>query len=343
MPEWRLWLTHRRGRLRAGVVARITQEFREERMLSRRSLLNGAIGAGVMLAAPGTQTAEAQMSTPARKRTIVDAQVHLWKAESDDWKWVPGRKPQLPEPFTIEKLVPLMDEAGVDRVVVVPPSWPGDRNDYGLEAARRYPDRFRVMGRIPLQTPESAALLPTWRDQPGMVGVRLTFLGPMSAWVTDGTADWFWPAAEKAGLPVMFLAPGKGPAFAGIAERHPGLQLIVDHMNLTAEIRDKGETAEAIAQTCALAKYPNVSCKMSAAPGNSTEAYPFRDMTPHLKRVFEAFGRERCYWGTDMTNSFAKATYRQRVTHFTETLDFLSDEDKDWVMGRAILQRLGWS
>ena len=32
---------------------------------------------------------------------------------------------------------------------------------------------------------------------------------------------------------------------------------------------------------------------------------------PHLKRVFEAFGRERCYWGTDLTSSFAKATYRQ--------------------------------
>ena len=46
-----------------------------------------------------------------------------------------GRKPQLPEPFTIEKLVPMMDEAGVDRVVIVPPSWPGDRNDYALEAA----------------------------------------------------------------------------------------------------------------------------------------------------------------------------------------------------------------
>jgi hypothetical protein len=59
--------------------------------------------------------------------------------------------------------------------------------------------------------------------------------------------------------------------------------------------------------------------------------------------VFEAFGRERCYWGTDMTNSLDKATYRQRVTHFTEALDFLSEEDKDWVMGRAILARLKWA
>src|SRR2546423_334994 len=99
---------------------------------------------------------------------IVDAQVHLWKAESPDWPWVAGRKPQLPEPFTIEKLVPLMDEAGVDRAVIVPPSWPGDRNDYGLEAVERHPHRFAVMGRISLEKPEAAALLPKWKQQPGM-------------------------------------------------------------------------------------------------------------------------------------------------------------------------------
>jgi predicted TIM-barrel fold metal-dependent hydrolase len=319
----------------------MTPNIREGPMLSRRSFINGTIGAGVAFAAPGTQTAEAQMSP--RKRMIVDAQVHLWTAETPEWRWVPGRVPQLPEPFTIEKLVALMDEAGVDRVVVVPPSWPGDRNDYGLEAARRYPNRFAVMGRIPLDKPESAALLPKWKEQPGMLGVRLTFLGPQAAWATDGTADWFWPAAEKAGLPVMFLAPGNGAAFNRVAERHPRLNLIIDHMNLSLDLKKNNQLDSAVEQTIALAKYPNVSCKMSASPAVSSEPYPFRDVAPILKRVFEAFGRERCYWGTDMTNSFAKATYRQRVTHFTETLDFLSEEDKDWVMGRAILARLGWA
>ena len=312
-------------------------------MLSRREFLTSAVGAGMTLGAQGAQPASAQTARPAGKRTIVDAQVHLWKAESPDWQWVPGRTPQLPEPFTIEKLVPLMDEAGVDRVVIVPPSWPGDRNDYGLEAAKRYPSRFAVMGRIPLEKPESAALLPKWKEQPGMVGVRVTFLGPLAKWLTDGTADWFWPAAEKAGLPIMFLAPGNGPAFLRIAERHPGLHLIVDHMNLSIDIARSNAIPAALDHTVALAKYPNVSVKMSSAPTYSSEPYPYRDMLPHLRRVFEAFGRERCYWGTDMTNSFAKATYRQRVTHFTEELDFLSEEDKDWVMGRGILKRLDWA
>ena len=280
----------------------------------------------------------------ARKRMIVDAQVHLWKAESPDWPWVPGRKPQLPEPFTIERLLRLMDEAGVDRVVIVPPSWPGDRNDYGLEAARRYPDRFAVMGRIAVQKPEqSAALLPKWKEQPGMLGLRFTFMREQSALLTSGSANWVWPAAEKAGLPVMFLAPGNIPKFAAVAERHPGLTLIIDHMSLTLDIAKEGKIKEAIDDVVSLAKYPNVSVKLSSSPTYSFEPYPWRDMTEHLKRCFDAYGPQRCHWGTDLTNAFAKSTYRQRITHFTEELPFLSEEDKDWVMGRAILKRLNWA
>src|SRR6266436_2631949 len=148
---------------------------------------------------------------------IVDSQVHLWKAETPDWRWVAGRVPQ-------------MDEAGVDRAVIVPPSWPGDRNDYALEAVKRYPGRFAVMGRIALEKPESAALLPKWKEQPGMLGVRLTLHRAQSALLESGAADWSWPAPEKARLPVMFLAPGNAPRFKAIAERHPQLPLIIDHM-----------------------------------------------------------------------------------------------------------------
>jgi predicted TIM-barrel fold metal-dependent hydrolase len=310
-------------------------------MLSRRRFLNSTLGASASLL-PLTQFSGPAAAQPAR-RMIVDAQVHLWKAETPDWQWVPGAKPQLPEPMTIERLLPMMDEAGVDRVVVVPPSWPGDRNDYALEAAQRYPNRFHVMGRIPLKNPQSAALLPKWREQPGMLGVRVIFLGPTIPWLTDGTADWFWPAAEKAQVPVMFFAPGQMSKFAAIAERHPQLTLIIDHMGLTASMVKDNTVTEAVDQAVALAKYPNVSAKLSGSLGIATEPYPFRDVTAHLHRVFDAYGPQRCYWGTDMTNSFAKATYRQRVTHFTEELSFLSESDKDWVMGRAILARLQWS
>jgi L-fuconolactonase len=73
------------------------------------------------------------------------------------------------------------------------------------------------------------------------------------------------------------------------------------------------------------------------------EFYPFRDVIPHIQRLSDVFGPERCYWGTDVTNSFDLATYRQRVTQFTEELPFLTENDKDWITGRAILARLRWT
>ena len=69
----------------------------------------------------------------------------------------------------------MMDEAGVDRAIIVPPTWPGDDNDHALEAVSRHPDRFAIMGRFAVERPESKALLPTWKRQQGMLGVRLAF------------------------------------------------------------------------------------------------------------------------------------------------------------------------
>jgi predicted TIM-barrel fold metal-dependent hydrolase len=307
-------------------------------MFTRRKFIGTTLGAGVALATGGCAT------QPAGKRMIVDAQVHLWKADGPDYPWNAGAKPQLPEPFTVERVVPLMDEAGVDRVVIVPPAL-NDVNSYALDAVRRYPNRFAVMGRIPLQDPQSAALLPGWKNQPGMLGVRVTFNTPETlAWLSDGTVDWFWPAAEKNRLPVMFLAFGNVHRFGPIAQRHPDLPLIIDHMGVNTAIAKEGKLAEKIADAVALAKYPNVSIKMSNLVNTSLESYPFRDLNDHLKRVLDAYGPQRCYWGTDLTNtSFTRVTWRQRITHFTEELSFLSECDKDWVMGRSIRERLKWA
>ncbi len=308
-------------------------------MLTRRKFVGSSIAAGAAVAA-GAQPALAQAPP---KRMIVDAQAHLWKASAPDYPWDAGVTPQLPEPFTYERALALMDAAGIDRVVIVPPGL-NDVNTYALEAAAKHPTRFRVMGRIPIEDPKSAALLPKWKEQPGMVGVRLTFNNPKHlALLTSGGADWFWPAAEKAGLPVMFLAFGRVNLFGPIAEKHPGLQLIIDHMGVSQAIAKEGKTAEAIGQAVALAKYPNVSVKLSNLPNASLEPYPFKDLNEPIKRLFDAYGPQRCYWGTDVTNGMGRSDGKQRLAHFTEELKFMSESDKDMVMGRAILQRLKWA
>jgi predicted TIM-barrel fold metal-dependent hydrolase len=277
--------------------------------------------------------------------TIIDAQVHVWLPETADRPWPPGgaARVQLPYALDYTKLLPLMDEAGVDRAILVPPSWEGERNDHALEAAERYPKRFAVMGRLALGRPADPDRVRSWKAQPGMLGIRQVFMQERErAWVADGTADWFWRAAEEADVPVMLHAAGLMKEVSAIADKHPRLTLILDHFGLSSGIVKNGHLKEAIGEAVALAKHANVYVKVSAAPVYSREDYPYRDLDPHVKRIVDAYGPKRCFWGTDLSHALHKATYRQCVTHFTEALAFLSDQDKEWIMGRGLAECLGW-
>jgi predicted TIM-barrel fold metal-dependent hydrolase len=252
----------------------------------------------------------------------------------------PGHEERTP--YSYEQLLADMDRAGVDRAILVPPSIDVDRNDYALEGARKYPDRFAVMGRVALKTGAGKDMLKGWRDQPGMLGVRLTFHRDADRpWLTDGTADWFWPEAERHGIPVMVHAPERLAEIGAIAERHPGLRIIVDHMGFARATMD-AKAMPAVERVNALARHPNVSVKVSALPCFSTEPYPFKNLDDPLRRVIAAFGPRRAFWGSDITRVPASCTLRQVVTHFTQELDFLSGADLEWIMGRGLAECLRW-
>ena len=273
---------------------------------------------------------------------IVDSQVHIWGADTPDRPWPPGRATEAQKPYPIDKeaLLLQMDLARVRRMVLVPPSWEGERNDLALDAARSYPDRFAVMGRLAIQKPESRTLLADWKKQPGMLGMRFTFHNEhYRHFLTDGTADWLWPAAEKAGIPLMVLVPGALDHLDRIAGRHPGLKLVIDHVGLNR--RDKGANVwEDLPAVCALARHPNVAVKASGMPSLSREPYPFRDLHPHIRTLVDAFGPRRTFWGTDLTRM--PCSYYECIALFTEHLPWLKGGDLEQVMGRAICDWLDW-
>jgi len=272
---------------------------------------------------------------------IVDAQVHIWAADTPERPWPPeGRgRAHRPMPFSKDDLLREMDTAGVARVVIVPPSWEGDRNDLALAAARLHPARFAVMGRPPL-APADRHRLQYWREQPGMLGIRVTTAGAGARELfTEREGDWLWATAERHGLPAMVSVPGLLPAIDAIAARHPDLKLVIDHLALARGGKDDAAFAD-IEQLLALAKRPNVAAKASALPRYSSESYPYPLLHPHLRRMFDAFGPRRFFWGTDLTG--IPCTYRQAVTLFTEELPWLQGDDLDWVMGRALCEWLGW-
>lgn len=269
---------------------------------------------------------------------ITDAQVHIWAADTPARPWPKsGRStPHRPEPLSAESLLREMDAAGVYRAVIVPPSWEGDRNDLALAACQAHPGRFAVMGRLDL-LPADPAILANWRSQPGMLGLRFT-VRPEHTWLTDGSAEWVWEGAVRHDLSVMISCPGALPIIDALAIRHPGLRLVIDHLAL---IRTKDDAAFAdLPKLLALARHPNVAAKASALPCFSSQPYPYRNLHGYLRQVFEAFGYERMFWGTDLTR--LPCTYRQAVTMFTEELSFLGGTDLEWVMGRGVCSWLGW-
>ena len=141
---------------------------------------------------------------------IIDSQVHIWAPETAEKPYARknASQPHRPVPLGHDELLREMDGAGVVRCVLVPPTWEADRNDTSLEAARLYPDRFRVMGRLALQEPESRALMATWKTSAAHAGHSDGFQrGTNRQWLEDGTADWFWDAAERYDVPVMAFAP----------------------------------------------------------------------------------------------------------------------------------------
>ncbi len=273
---------------------------------------------------------------------LVDAQIHIWAESTPERPWPARHAPHRPGSFTAEDLLREMAEAGVDRAVLVPPSWEGERNDLVLAAAQAYPQRFAVMGRLDPRDPQSRSRFARWTEQPGMLGLRFTFHTPQfEPMLHDGSADWIWPEAERAGLPLMVLINQRlAPKIATIAERHPQLRLIIDHMAVPKGSKGADVAFADLPMLLALAKYPNVAVKASGIPHFATDAYPFPSLHAPLRAAFDAFGPRRMFWGTDMTK--LACSYRQAVTLYTEELPWLKGEDLEWVMGRGLCDWLGW-
>jgi predicted TIM-barrel fold metal-dependent hydrolase len=269
---------------------------------------------------------------------IVDSQIHIWENAK-----MSAHHRQIPT-YDVDDALAEMKSAGVDAAVLHPPSTLGEAvNVQAVEAVKAHPDKFVILGHFDLEAPNKEEIVRNWRSRPGMVGFRFTFNQPQQKhYWTDGSLDWFWKACEEQGYVVGLLAGANIKDFARIAERYPGLKMHIDHLGRHgggAGGTDDPAWAD-LDDMLALAKLPNVGVKMSGAPSYSSAPYPYKNIHGHLQRIFDAFGPDRCFWGTDITRM--PCSYRQCVTMFTEELPWLKGNDLDLVMGRAMCNWLGW-
>jgi predicted TIM-barrel fold metal-dependent hydrolase len=168
-----------------------------------------------------------------------------------------------------------------------------------------------------------------------MLGLRITFKQQ-----GDPTDDTVWSEAEKGGVPIMtVVAPEQMPLIGMAAARHPTVRITVDHLGIPMGTKDDAAVAH-FDQLLPLAKYPNIAVKAASLPSYTSDSYPYRRVHPWLRQVYDAFGPQRIFWGSDITK--LPCSYRQAITMFTEEIPWLTEEDKEWIMGRGLCEWLGW-
>jgi predicted TIM-barrel fold metal-dependent hydrolase len=151
-------------------------------------------------------------------------------------------------------------------------------------------------------------------------------------------------AGAQHGLPVNILCWGRLEQARAVAARNPDTAIVIDHLGLQQpfEPPPPGEPFAELPNVLKLAAYPNVAIKITGACTLSHEPFPYNDIWAPLGRIFDAFGIDRCMWGTDWTRAVGLLTYKQGVDAFRVT-DRLSDGDKATLMAGTLQRVYKWS
>jgi predicted TIM-barrel fold metal-dependent hydrolase len=274
---------------------------------------------------------------------IIDAQVHAYERDHPGRPWAAVL--HGPPEVTGEAMVSAMDAVGVDGALLVSP-FTMYRYDasYAIEVHAAHPDRFALIKPVDPTDPAVADTIAAWAERDGAVAVRIMMTRGVASDPADPGISRVLAAAAKHTLPVNLLCWGRLEQVEQMAARNPNTMLVIDHLGLQQpfEPPPPKEPFADLAKVLKLAAHDNVTIKISGACTLSHEPYPYSDIWGPLGRIFDAFGFDRCMWGTDWTRAVALLTYKEGVDAFRLT-DRLSDSDRAALMGGTLQHVYDWS
>lgn len=275
---------------------------------------------------------------------IIDSQIHAYEANTPKRPW--RTVPNWPPSATGDEMVAAMDRVGVDGAIFISSfSMYGYDASYALEVQKAHPGKFGLVKPVDPDDPAVEDVVAEWKRTPGTVGIRALMKTDSPHRAGHPGLDRMLRAAARHGFPVNILCWGNLEAGAALIDRHPETRFILDHLGILQPHEAAARAAEPWAdlpKVLELAKRPNLVIKVSGACTLSKEPYPYPDIWDPLARVFDAWGFERCLWGTDWTRAFAVVNYEQAVEPFRLT-DRLSASERAMLMGGACAKAYGWT
>jgi predicted TIM-barrel fold metal-dependent hydrolase len=241
-------------------------------------------------------------------------------------------------------MVAAMDEVGVNGAIFIS-AFSMYRYDasYAVEVQRAHPSRFGIVKPVDPDDPDVADVVADWKKTPGTVGIRIMLTREHKRAADEGL-DRIARAAVRHDFPLNILCWGNLDAGMALIDRHPDTRFILDHLGILQPRVPPAppEPWADLPKVLELARRPNVVIKISGACTLSREPYPFPDIWDPLSRIFDAWGFDRCLWGTDWTRAFAVVNYEQAVEPFLKT-ERLGDTERAMLMGGACAKAYGWS
>jgi len=269
---------------------------------------------------------------------IIDAHLHVWDETAGGRQTEPMPKGNYsPQAIaSIELFMDYMDEAGVDKAVLVQPWFYHWDNSYMVKCIQRHPDRFRGVCVIDPRGPGAPKALKRWRAK-GATGIRLR---PLREGEGGGPGPWFgteeamplWEAIADTGTIVCVISAGTElTKLSALLRRFPGVRVVIDHLNNPAP--KAGLPQPAFAALLDLAGLPNVYVKLSGYHHWCEERYPYRDGMAFVEAAVKAFGADRCMWGSDFPHVLAGCGYARSRNFLPREAKFLSRSQLDAIMG----------
>lgn len=272
----------------------------------------------------------------------IDSQVHAYERNHPGRPWAGTL--YGPAEVTGDQMAAAMDAVGVDAAILVSPfSMYRYDASYAKEVYAGHPTRFRLVKPVDPTDAAVADTIAEWAATKGTVGIRVFLRDNVSADAADPQLNRALSLAAQHSLPVNLACTGRLEQARGLAARNPNTQLVIDHLGLSQphEPPPPAQPFADLPKLVALAACDNVAVKISGACTLSHEPFPYRDIWDPLARIFDAFGFERCMWGTDWTRAVGMLTYKEGVEAFRVT-DRLSADERARLMGGTLQRIYNW-
>jgi L-fuconolactonase len=190
-----------------------------------------------------------------------------------------------------------------------------------------------VVGWADLKGGDAPARIAALARDPLLKGLRPMLQDePDERWIDDPALA---PAVEAMlhhGLSFDALVlPRHLPSLLAFAQRHPALPIVIDHG--AKPLIAAGELEPWRRDMAALARLPQVYCKLSGLVTEAGASWDVERLRPYTDHIVQAFGPRRVIWGSDWPVLHLAADYAQWIGASETLLAGLDDSARADIFG----------